>query len=70
MQQLIDYYKRAHPDATEQLTRLAPAMVAAHPEAMAAFLEGVHREHGSFDDLAAAIGVRDAPERIRHNVLA
>jgi protein-tyrosine phosphatase len=70
MQQLIDYYKRAHPDATEQLSRLAPAMVAAHPEAMRAFIDGVRRDYGSFDDLAAAVGAGDAPERIRDIVLA
>jgi protein-tyrosine phosphatase len=70
MQQLIEHYKRTHPDATDQLTRLAPAMVAAHPEAMAAFLEGVRRDYGSFDDFATVIGASDAPERIRNNVLA
>ena len=70
MQQLIEYYKRAHPDATEQLSRLAPAMVAAHPEAMRAFIDGVRRDYGSFDDLAVAVGAADAPERIRDIVLA
>ena len=41
MQQLIEHYKQKYPDAGEQLTRVAPAMVAAHPEAMASFLAGM-----------------------------
>ena len=70
MQHLIEHYRRAYPDAHEQLARVAPAMVAAHPEAMAAFVEGIRRDHGSFDRLAAAIGAPDAPARIRAAILA
>ncbi len=70
MRQLIEHYERAYPDAHEQLARVAPAMVAAHPEAMAAFVEGIRRDHGSFDGLAAAIGAADAPARIRAAILS
>jgi protein-tyrosine phosphatase len=70
MEHLIDYYKRMHPDADEQLTRLAPAMVSAHPDAMAEFLEGIRRDFGSFDGLAAAVGAPDAPERIRAAIVS
>jgi len=38
MHRLVDHYKRAYPDAEEQLTRIAPAMVAADPAAMTAFI--------------------------------
>jgi protein-tyrosine phosphatase len=69
MHKLIDYYKRSYPDAGERLTRIAPAMVAAHPDAMAAFIEGIRRDYGSFDELAVAIGAGDAPRRIRDAVL-
>ena len=70
MQQLIEHYQRSHPDAREQLARVAPAMVAAHPEAMAAFVEGIRSDYGSFDGLAAAIGAPDAPARIRAAILS
>jgi protein-tyrosine phosphatase len=69
MHKLIDHYKREYPDAGERLTRIAPAMVAAHPDAMAAFIEGIRRDYGSFDDLAAAIGAAGAPRRLRDAVL-
>jgi protein-tyrosine phosphatase len=70
MQQLIAHYQREYPDAHEQLARVAPAMVAAHPEAMAAFVGGIRRDYGSFDGLAAAIGAPDAPARIRAALLS
>jgi protein-tyrosine phosphatase len=69
MHLLIEHYKQSYPDAGEQLARVAPAMVAAHPEAMAAFVEGVRRDYGTFDDYANAIGVGSAPRYIRTAVL-
>jgi protein-tyrosine phosphatase len=69
MYRLLDHYRRAYPDADEQLSRVAPAMVAAHPEAMASFLAGVRREYGSFDGYAQRIGAGDAPAKIRSTVL-
>jgi protein-tyrosine phosphatase len=69
MQQLIDYYKQKYPDAGEQLARVAPAMVAAHPEAMASFIAGLRRDYGTFDDYAAALGVGSAVNHIRSAVL-
>ncbi len=70
MHQLIEHYQRRYPDAHEQLARVAPAMVAAHPEAMAAFVEGIRRDYGSFDRLAEAIGAPEAPARIRAAILS
>ena len=69
MQRLIDYYTRSYPDAGERLTRLAPAMVAAHPEAMGAFLAGIRTEFGSIDRYAQSIGVGDAPRLLREHLL-
>lgn len=69
MQKLLDHYRRQHPDADEQLSRVAPAMVSAHPEAMASFLAGIRREHGSFDGYAEHIGAGDATDGIRAAVL-
>ena len=69
MQRLIEHYKRAFPDAGERLTRLAPAMVAAHPQAMTEFIEGIRRDYGTFDDYAHSIGVGSAPRYIRAAVL-
>lgn len=70
MERLIDFYKRAYPDAGERLTRLAPAMVAAHPDAMQAFIEGLRRDYGTFDDYAVAIGVGAAAPALRGALLA
>ena len=64
MQRLIDYYLSAYPDAGDRLTRLAPAMVAAHPDAMAGFLHGIRRDYGTVDDYVEAIGVPDGAQRL------
>jgi protein-tyrosine phosphatase len=69
MQRLVDHYKSTYPDAAEQLTRLAPAMVAAHPQAMAGLIAGVRRDYGSFDGYAEAIGVGTAPRHLRASLL-
>jgi protein-tyrosine phosphatase len=69
MQRLVAYYKTAYPDAAVQLTRLAPAMVSAHPEAMAGLVASVRRDYGSFDEYANRIGVGTAPRYLRASVL-
>ena len=69
MQRLIEHYRQKYPDAGEQLARIAPAMVAAHPEAMATLLAGLRRDYGTFDDYAAAIGVGSAAAHLRAGVL-
>jgi protein-tyrosine phosphatase len=69
MQRLIDFYIRSYPDAGDRLTRLAPAMVAADPQAMGAFLQGVRTDYGTVDAYAESIGVGDAPQRIRNLLL-
>jgi protein-tyrosine phosphatase len=69
MQHLIAYYQRAYPDAGERLSRLAPAMVAAHPEAMAGLIAGMRRDYGGFDESAEAIGAGDAAAALRTALL-
>jgi protein-tyrosine phosphatase len=69
MHRLVDYYKAAHPDSVELLERLAPAMVAAHPETMRALIAGVRRDFGSFDGYAESIGVGTAPKYLRAALL-
>ena len=69
MHRLIEHYRQKYPDAGEQLQRVAPAMVAAYPEAMATLLAGLRRDYGSFEEYAAAIGVGSATKHIRAAVL-
>ena len=69
MHRLVDHYRNAYPDAGEQLSRIAPAMVAADPEAMSAFLAGVRDDYGTFDEYADAIGVGSAVRYIRAALL-
>ena len=70
MHRLVAYYQATYPDAAEQLSRVAPAMVAANPNAMAGLVRGLHRDYGTFDDYASAIGAGDAPRHIRDSLLA
>jgi protein-tyrosine phosphatase len=69
MQHLIEYYQRAYPDAGERLTRLAPAMVAAHPDAMTELIAGIRRDYGGFEEYADAIGAGTVPAGIRAALL-
>jgi protein-tyrosine phosphatase len=69
MHRLIGHYQQMYPDAHEQLERIAPAMVAADPTAMAAFIAGVRNDYGSFDGYADAIGVGRAPRHLRAALL-
>jgi hypothetical protein len=49
MVQLVDHLKRTYPDFDERLVRIAPALIAADPEAMRGFLAGLRAEYGTFD---------------------
>jgi protein-tyrosine phosphatase len=69
MRRLVDYYQTTYPDASEQLQRLAPAMIAAHPVTMTRLVEGIRRDYGSFDGYAEWIGVGTAPRFIRDTML-
>ncbi|MGA2520374.1 MAG: tyrosine-protein phosphatase [Acidimicrobiales bacterium] len=62
---LMARLKAEYADAAEEVERYAPAVTAVSPRTMAAFLDSLHDEHGSFDDLAATWGVTAAVERLR-----
>ena len=70
MRALLAHYHLAYPDAGEQLARVAPAMVAAHPESMAGLIERVRRDYGGFEAYADVVGVGSAPRFIRAATLA
>ncbi|MCU1465064.1 MAG: putative protein-tyrosine phosphatase [Actinomycetia bacterium] len=61
MEHLIGHYRRSYPDASERLSKVAPAMVAAHPEAMAELIAGIRRDYGGFEEYAESIGAGGAP---------
>ena len=69
MRKLVAHYQATYPDAAEQLTRVAPAMLAADPEAMSLLIRGLRRDHATFSGYASAIGVGTAPRYIRDNML-
>jgi protein-tyrosine phosphatase len=56
MPRLVEHLMAKHPDAAERLQQVAPAMLAAAPETMSAFLQTLHETYGSFEHFAAAIG--------------
>jgi protein-tyrosine phosphatase len=69
MHRLVEHYKRSYPDAIEQLSRLAPAIVAAHPQAIAGFIDSLRCDYGSFDGYADALGVGSAARYLRQAML-
>ena len=58
-----------YPDSREAVARYVPAVISVAPESMEHFLESLERDHGTFDELAAALGVGDAVKRLRAAVL-
>jgi protein tyrosine/serine phosphatase len=66
---LLERIKAEYADAIEAIERYAPAVISVAPETMAAFLDAIEDEHGSFDDLAATLGVTDAVQQLRDRLL-
>jgi protein-tyrosine phosphatase len=66
---LFDRLKQEYADSVEEVERYAPAVISVSPETMAAFLDSLEAEHGSFDDLARSLGVTDAVGRLRATLL-
>jgi protein-tyrosine phosphatase len=62
---LLERLKQEYADAVAEVERYAPAVISVAPETMAAFLDTIEAEHGSFDDLARSLGVTDAVARLR-----
>ena len=65
MTEFVAYLKRAHPAADELLTLIAPAMISAHPDTIALFIDGIIRDYGSFAALAAALGAGSSTRALR-----
>ncbi len=69
MVRFIDHLQAKYPDAAERLTRIAPAMIAADPEAMRGFLAGVRTAHGSIEGYLDDLGMSAAIPHLRANLL-
>ena len=69
MHRLIAHLHEQYPDATDRLDQVAPAMVAAEPEAMAQFIASVRVDFGSFAGYAAAVGVPGAARDLQAALL-
>jgi protein-tyrosine phosphatase len=67
---LVDHLQRTYPDARERLDRVAPAMIAADPDAMRGFLLRIYAEFGSFEDYLDALGMASAIPYLCANLLA
>jgi protein tyrosine/serine phosphatase len=66
---LLERLKQEYADAVAEVERYAPAVISVSPQTMAAFLDSLESEHGTFDDLASSLGVTDAVSRLRSSLL-
>ena len=66
---LLERLKQEYAESVEEVERYAPAVISVAPETMAAFLDSLEDEHGTFDDLARSLGVTDAVARLRASLL-
>jgi hypothetical protein len=66
---LLERLKKEYADSVEEVERYAPAVISVSPETMAAFLDVLEDEHGTFDDLARSLGVTKAVSRLRTSLL-
>jgi protein-tyrosine phosphatase len=69
MGRLLDRLKAEYPDATEEVERYAPAVLHVVPETMEQFLADLQTRYGTYDDLAATLGVTEAVAVLRTRVL-
>lgn len=70
MVRFVDHLQRMYPDFNERLARIAPALIAADPDAMRGFLAGFRAEYGSFDHYLTDLGMASAVPYLRTNLLA
>jgi protein-tyrosine phosphatase len=57
MVRVLERLEREFPDAKEIIDKYRPVILSVDPASMQGLLDGVRAEHGSFDGLAAALGV-------------
>ncbi|HEY4927631.1 MAG TPA: tyrosine-protein phosphatase [Acidimicrobiales bacterium] len=69
MGRLLERLKAEYPDATEEVERYAPAVLHVVPETMEQFLADLQSHYGTYDDLAATLGVTEAMAVLRSRVL-
>ena len=69
MGRLLERLKAEYPDATDEVEKYAPAVLHVVPETMEQFLAELRAEHGTYDGLAASLGVTDAVAVLRTSVL-
>jgi protein-tyrosine phosphatase len=69
MVRLVEHFQRTYPDARETLERIAPAMIAADPQAMWAFLGNLYAEYGSFEGYVSDLGMGSVVAYLRENLL-
>jgi protein-tyrosine phosphatase len=66
---MLAWLRQQHPESSETLERLAPAVVSAPGPSMAALLDLLAAEYGSFDALAERWGLTPAVARLRSELL-
>ncbi|HTT86777.1 MAG TPA: tyrosine-protein phosphatase [Acidimicrobiales bacterium] len=66
---MLEWMRKENPDSAERIERLRPAVMSAPSESMAAFVEALLDEHGSFEKMAARLELIDAVVRLRHELL-
>lgn len=69
MGRLLERLKAEYPEAADQVEKYAPAILHVVPDTMERFLGTLVEEYGSYDELAAALGVVEAMDRLRSVVL-
>jgi protein-tyrosine phosphatase len=66
---LLERLKQEYAESVAEVERYAPAVISVSPQTMAAFLDSLEADHGSFDDLARSLGVTDAVAQLRATLL-
>jgi protein-tyrosine phosphatase len=69
MGRLLERLKAEYPEAQDAVERYAPAILHVVPETMEQFLAELRLEYGSYAELAEALGVVEAMDRLRSTVL-
>ena len=69
MERLLERLKAEYPEAQDEVERYAPAILHVVPETMEQFLAGLRSRYGSYDDLAAALGVTPSVDVLRDALL-
>jgi hypothetical protein len=69
MDRLLARLKAEYPEAQDEVERYAPAILHVVPETMEQFLADVRAGYGTYDELAASLGVTSSVEILRATVL-